>query len=139
MRIIVCRIYIYSYVIYICFTHILLYLLYIGNLIGAVISALMKTNMLVTHHNTGYTHIELWSHCSSHTNIDNTSGRANLQEQRIPCIQFINRIQHLTDHTITNNNTINNTTINNDDMNKLICGADTFNDHWIQEFDESII
>jgi hypothetical protein len=73
----------------------------------------------------------------------------DIRRHRIPCIQFMNRIQHLL--PVENNNTTTQTTttttttsttssdmISTDDTRKeeedLICGADTFNDHWIQEF-----
>lgn len=129
--------------------------------------------MLITHHNTGYTHIELWSqqqqqqipsalsddtssdfpvsiatgNVSDGDTVKNTAIVSDdIRRHRIPCIQFMNRIQHLL--PVENNNTTTQTTtttttsssdmISADDTRKeeedLICGADTFNDHWIQEF-----
>lgn len=52
-----------------------------GNLIRSIISALVKTSFLVTHDNTGFTHIQLWS---------DSTGKHN-----VPSIQFVNRVDHL--------------------------------------------
>jgi len=95
-----------------------------GNLIGAVISSLLKSSILIAHNNTGFTHIELWSdHKGDH---------------KTPSVQYINRLDHLLQHPAKHPSDA----ASKDEQSPgpavvsadLICGADVFNDHWIQEF-----
>ena len=56
-----------------------------GNLISQVLGELLQTGtMLITHHNTGMAHVQLWS------NHDNT--------RRVPCLLYSNRVEHMRDH-----------------------------------------
>jgi hypothetical protein len=51
-----------------------------GNLIGTVVVALCKSDMLIAHDNTGVTHVQLWT---------NAAGR------KIPSIHYVNKVDHL--------------------------------------------
>lgn len=56
-----------------------------GNLIQSIISQLVDSkNMMITHHNTGFAHVQLWSN-------EDGSGR-------LPAILFSNRVDHLHGH-----------------------------------------
>jgi len=52
-----------------------------GNLIGALIAALFKSEMLIAHDNTGITHVQLW--------VDATGKR------KLASIHYLNKVDHL--------------------------------------------
>jgi broad specificity phosphatase PhoE len=55
-----------------------------GNVIREVISRLINTSALITHCNTGITHIQLWSNNEKHV--------------RLASVQYVNRVDHLLSH-----------------------------------------
>lgn len=82
-----------------------------GNLLNLLITSLLTGNHpsssrrgLVTHCNTGVSHLQLWS------------WRRQPERYRLCSVQFLNRVDHLMTES------------------HLIAGDAVFNDHWIQEF-----
>lgn len=84
-----------------------------------MISSLLKSSILIAHNNTGFTHIELWSDPKG--------------EHKTPSIHYINRLDHLL-HLTKYPDVDSESEQTPKDGLDLICGADVFNDHWIQEF-----
>lgn len=88
-----------------------------GNLMNAVISSLISgqdpvkcSGGLVTHHNTGITHLKLYSSETS------TAATTVAPPLRFCNVQFINRVDHLRSDS------------------SLLTGNEPFHDHWVQEF-----
>lgn len=131
-----------------------------GNLLNGLISGLQSGGGLITHNNTGYSHIQL------------TTGR---YDKQYAVVKYINKIDHLlvnnstaaratadrshynmstavnnaidvivpTDNTSPNSAIINNNVSENnsdsssndaDTSKSLVTGNDTIKDHWLQEF-----
>lgn len=96
-----------------------------GNLMNAVISSLISgqdpvkcSGGLVTHHNTGITHLKLYSSETTTTAVTTTSATATAiaPSLRFCNVQYMNRVDHLQSDS------------------SLLTGNEPFHDHWVQEF-----
>ena len=95
-----------------------------GNLMNAVISSLISgqdpvkcSSGLVTHHNTGITHLKLYSsEAVATTSTTAAAATPTATHLRFCNVQYINRVDHLQSDS------------------SLLSGNEPFNDHWVQEF-----
>jgi broad specificity phosphatase PhoE len=91
-----------------------------GNLMNAIIGSLISGHPpvqcrsgLVTHNNTGITHLKLYS-------LRNSSATSPVSsERRFVSVQYINRVDHLRSLS---------------GSPSMLSGNEPFKDHWVQEF-----